>query len=96
MAAPMASEDDELRKLSPMVITVIRLVNHLPVNPTAIRGRAGPGYEMHSLICLSNITVGSIGAAARVSSLPELFVHFHSGVRAGPARIATLLLAAEE
>jgi hypothetical protein len=81
-----SSENNELRELSLTVIAAIGLADHVPVNPNAIRGRAGPGCEMQPLICLSNITVGPIDAAARVSCPPELFVHFQSSVRAGPAR----------
>jgi hypothetical protein len=37
---------------------------------------------------ISNVTVDPVGAGARVSDLPELFVHFQSGQR---ARAAVLL-----
>jgi hypothetical protein len=37
---------------------------------------------MHPLICLFNVTIGQVSAAARVFDLPELFLHFEGGVRA--------------
>jgi hypothetical protein len=54
------------------------------------------GLEMHSFICLSNITVDPVNAAARVSYLPELFLLFQSSMRAWAQRALARVLLAEE
>jgi hypothetical protein len=104
VAGLMSSENEELRKLSLMAITAMSAaVPDSPIMhdsiPTLFDATKNKFYEMYPLICLSNITVDPLNAAACVSFLPELFIHFQSGIRAWAQRaivtVYRILLAPE-
>jgi hypothetical protein len=104
VAELMNSPNEELRKLSLMAITAMSAA--VPDSaimfqsiPTLFEAAKDEFYEMYPLICLSNITVDPLNAAACVSYLTELFVHFQSAVRAWAQRaivtVYRILLAPE-